>query len=224
MTKTATTPKPIRASSRPALASPKPETTAQIEDKAARRPREFNRTQEIIIDAVSDMLTAGGHQDSLDALVMACADHYTRRVWTSLINDPNKLDERLREQRAGLEPEWRFNLQVAIRVNKRLPEPKRIEPSDVSARIREAVREDVMDYFAWFLEQASWEEMHFMNDVLLDWSSRHHHPDFGADEVYLASAFEETVRRDNGWMKVPKDMAEQMQAYLNALRAVEGKV
>ena len=62
--------------------------------------------------------------------------------------------------------EWRTDLKIAQRLAKRAPAPERPEPSDVSGKIRESIRNEVQDKLAEFLADATPEEMRLMRDVI----------------------------------------------------------
>ena len=62
-----------------------------------------------------------------------------------------------------------------------------------------------------------------MLNVLSNWDHRSFPAENGNDEIYLATAFAEEIDRNTAYMKVPKAMADQVQKYVDALRAIERK-
>src|SRR5580692_10746200 len=80
-------------------ATPKPAQASPKEETAPKTRQEFNPTQLLMVDAVSDMLTHGGHEEDIDMLVEATMRHLEHRDIDELFSDEPEEREEIIERR-----------------------------------------------------------------------------------------------------------------------------
>ncbi|HWF08033.1 MAG TPA: hypothetical protein VG297_06190 [Bryobacteraceae bacterium] len=186
-------------------------------DKAA-----LTRTHELIADAVAEMLTCGGHDEEVDAMIRAAMAHTRRRFFGRLIDDKAKLGATIENFNPDAFSEWKTDLMIAWRKNE-WPGPPQIECGSISALIRANFREALKGSFDNFIASASPEEIRLLWAVLNNWDGRNHLPERRYDEIYLGHAFEYELGRNRCYIRVPERMVDQVEKYVDALRAVEDK-
>jgi hypothetical protein len=120
------------------------------------QPETLGQTQELIIDAVTAMLTHGGHRDDVVRLVRSAMSHTRRRTYTDLIDDPAKLDRVAAEFIREDFGEWKEDLAATWKENRR-PERAEAEAKTITERIRVNTRERVTDLFDEFMTTATFE-------------------------------------------------------------------
>jgi hypothetical protein len=99
---------------------------------------------------------------------------------------------------------------------------KKTEKS-VSDMIREDSRTNLSGRFDDFLQRADPEEIRLMESILGTWDSGIVHAIEGVDEVPLGEAFEFELSRNETYVRVPREMRQQAQDYINGLRAIADK-
>jgi hypothetical protein len=130
---------------------------------------ELSRTHELIVDAVTTLLTSGGHRDEVDSLLYAAMGHTRRRTYGALTDDKNasiQVTEFIRENF----DQWRTDVAIGWRKNERA-EPSAFEPKTIKDRIRATVRERVRGGFENFMIWASPEEQHLLLSIFEVWQS-----------------------------------------------------
>jgi hypothetical protein len=224
------TPKTAATKPHPAE-NPKTDTPAAspINDTAAPRfygfpePEDLTRTHELIVDAVTTMLTHGGHPDDVDTFLHAVMAHTRRRTFSQLVDDEAQMGTYVQKFIREQFNEWKTDLTVGWRKNK-FPEQPQVTATSVTDRIRMNVRETVEGQFVGFMNEASPEEIRFLNEVFTDWDSRHLVAESRSDEIYLGMAFEYQLSgTSRGYIRIPERMMKQVQKYVDALRAIEDK-
>jgi hypothetical protein len=205
---------------RPAQSSPKPITAVEPKPATGQPLPYLSRTHELITDAVAELLTHGGHTDDINLLTYCTMAHTRRRTLGRLVEDPAKLGKLIQEFIESDMGDWKTDLALAWRQNKRA-EPPAFVPATVTDRIRANVREDLIDQFKDFMSQASPEEQRFLYEVFGNFDSRHHCAEHGSDEIFLGDAFTFAIERSQCYMKVPEHLIDKVQAYIDALKAIE---
>jgi hypothetical protein len=89
--------------------------------------------------------------------------------------------------------------------------------------IRENAREQLSGRFDDFLRKAEPEEIRLMEEILGVWDSGIVHAIDGVDEVPIGEAFEFELSRNETYLRVPREMRQQVQDYVNGLRAIADK-
>lgn len=185
-------------------------------------PADMTRTHELIVDAVTTMLTSGGHGDDVELLIYATMSHTRRRTFDDF-TDSEEMKQRLEKFITDDFGDWKHDLVAFWRKNKRVGLPAAIEPKSITDRIRYNVREHLHASFLEFMGMASPEEQRFMLNVLQNYWSRSHPAEHGAAEIFIANAFGVELDRNDCYMRVPKNLAEKVEAYIKALHAVEDR-
>jgi hypothetical protein len=186
-------------------------------------PAELSRTHELIVDAVTTMLSSGGHPGDVDSLLYAAMAHTRRRTYGGAgLDDQKELDKRVSDFVHDKREDWKHDLVAAWRKNKR-EETGAFEPKSITDRIRFNVRESLIGEFDSFMGDASPEEQRFMLGVFNGYFSNHHPAEHGSAELFIAQAFEYQLGRDHCYLRVPEHMVDQVQKYVDALRAIEDK-
>ncbi len=224
-TKRSPAPSPAKKTNVSAIA-PKPEP-APMPSPYKEWPSYFEkddmmRTHEMIVEAVTEMLTTGGHQDDVDGLIYATMAHQRRRLFGRLDSSP-KVDESVKKFIDSDFAKWKTDLMVTWRKNERSEQPH-LEPKSITDRIRANFREMAIGSFENFMSSASPEEIRLLWSVLNNWDGRHHAPEHGHDEIYIANAFLTGIDRgDLSHVRAPEHLVPQVQKYIDALRAIEDK-
>jgi hypothetical protein len=182
----------------------------------------MTRTHELIVDAVTAMLTRGGHRNDVDMLLRAAMAHTRRRTYDSFDADESVASDAAAKFISTHYEDWRQDLVTVWRKNKLNPVPV-LEPKSITDRIRANVRETLAGMFEEFLAVSSPEEQRFFLDVLRSFSSRNHPAEGGDSELFIATAFENELGRDRCHIQVPERMVDRVQAYVDALRAIDDK-
>lgn len=188
-------------------------------------PSRLSRTHELIIDAVTTMLTMGGHRDDVEGLLTAAMAHTRRRTFVKgvgLEDDDEKVAEVIADFVNSDFDDWKQDLVFAWRKNKR-NDPPAFEPKTITDRIRANVREELTDQFEKFMGTASPEEQRFLAEVLVDYESRHSAAEVGEHELYLGMAFEYQLGQPRAHVRVPERLLDKVQKYVDALLAVEDR-
>jgi hypothetical protein len=170
---------------------------------------DMTRTHEMIVEAVTEMLTSGG-------FIRAAMAHHHRRFFGRDVNEGVKTfiqSDFLR---------WKTDLMITWRKNER---PDRAYfPKSITDRIRANFREALKGNFESFMARSSPEEQRFLYGVLSNWDGRSMVPENGHNEIYLGHAFESELNRDDlCYLRVPESMIERVEKYADALRAIEDK-
>jgi hypothetical protein len=184
-------------------------------------PADLTRTHELIVDAVTEMLSTGGHSEDVDSLLYAAMSH-TRRRTSGGLADQREVDRIVQEFIKTDLDDWKHDLVTAWKKNRR-PEMPHVEPHSITERIRANTRENLESDFEDFMQQASPEEMRFLHAVMMDWESRHIAAEAARNEMYLGMAFEYQLERQRCYVRVPERMVKQVEQYVNALRAIDDK-
>jgi hypothetical protein len=202
--------------------SPAPQATKTPVTRQPQRPA-LNETQELIIDAVSEMLAHGGHEDDVEMLIEAAMRHLEHRQLDYLFNDKPEERQRIMERRIneGFNG-WKTDLAIAWHANKRKEFPETAAKT-VSEQIRAFGREVLNDRLEEFLRDATPEETRLLSEVL---NSRNNGPIDrikGSEEILLGMAFEFELGQNETYIRIPRGFRERTQKYIDALRAVEDK-
>jgi hypothetical protein len=180
---------------------------------------------DLIADAVSEMLTTGTSEQSLDGLLRAAIEHISRRTFERGIGteDQNVIRDYVhREIGLRLQP-WRQDLIAQWRHNRR-ETPAMIDPKTITERIRQNFRDELEDRLERFLGDATPEEIHLLTEIMLNHeSARPMSPVMAWSEVALGAAFQRVLDAPNRYMAVPWRMVDQVEAYVKALRAIDDK-
>jgi hypothetical protein len=186
-------------------------------------PDELSKTQELIVDAVTELLTHGGDKGDVNLLLSAAMGHTRRRTVSRNTDDKEQIEKHVLDFIETNMGEWKTDLAIAWRRNRR-PDRAAAEATTLTERIRTNTREKVRGAFEEFIIDAAYEEQVLMLNVLetRDGTSR------GAaaklNEIYLASAFSFEIGSDEAYMKVPGKLLGAVQKYIDALLAIEGRV
>ena len=181
---------------------------------------------DLIADAVSEMLTTGTTERSLERLLIAAIEHISRRTHIRGIGIDRAKDIREcveREIGRYLQP-WKDDI-FAVWRHRRRETPAAIEPKTVAERIRQNARENLEDRLERFLGSATPEEVRFLigvvetRDSLSSISPMAEQPFV----ILLGEAFEYELGRNNTYMAVPERLKDQAEKYVSALRAVEDR-
>jgi hypothetical protein len=202
------------------LAEQKPATVqpGRLSNEAA----DMSRTHELVLDAVTAMLTTGGHPEDVDRLLRSTMAHTRRRTYSGFGSVGDAADKGNKEFVQNHINEWKIDLAVFWSKNRRAERPEDAKETFTQI-IRANTREKVWGLFEEFMANGSVDEQVLMLNVLSNRDHRNFPAEHKQDEIYLATAFAEEIDRCTAYMKVPKSMVEQTQAYVNALRAIERK-
>jgi len=187
--------------------------------------RHIPQTIDLIADAVSEMLTTGTNEQSLDNLLIAALEHIARRTFERGIGveDQNAVQNFVqREIKDYLRP-WKIDIMAQWRHNRR-ESPAAIEPKTVTERIRLNAREVLEEYMDQFLGIATPEEVRFLIEVMINRESGGSiSPTLETAEMPLGQAFVNVLRTGTVYLAVPERLSDQVNKYLSALRAIEVK-
>lgn len=197
-----------------------PETTSRPVPAPFYRPEQLSRTHEMIIDAVTSLLSHGGHPDDVAALTRAAMAHTRRRTVSAFCDDAGDINKRAMEFIDDRIDEWKEDLAAAWKENRRL-ERAEAEAKTITERIRVNTRESVTEHFDDFMLKASFEEQVLMLNVLVYHKSRSVAAENTISENYLASAFETEIGRNAFHLSVPERMVDDVENYIKALRAID---
>lgn len=199
---------------------PTPPTTAATPLNSFFDPADIPRTHELIVDAVTEMLTRGGHPDDVDGMLRATMAHTRRRTAPESNQDGPHIAEFIREKFN----KWKHELIIAWSKNKKVEAPA-FEANTISDRIRVNARESLWLQFATFMDQATPEEIRFLLEILNRRNDRAPGAEESGDEILLANSFEIQIQRDEVcYLKVPELLVKEGQKYIDALRAIDEQV
>jgi hypothetical protein len=187
---------------------------------------ELPRTHEMIIDAVADLLTHGGHADDANSLICASISHIERRAYEKGIGikDQKVISEAISHAIHEFHGEWKTDLAIGWRKNRRPETPPAFAAPTITGRIRANSRERMDDLLLKFAGSAAPEEQHLMIEILQVWDSVQSITPLRANgEIFLGEAFYATLGKDAAFIKVPSSMVDQVQKYVDALQAIENK-
>lgn len=184
---------------------------------------EMPRTHELVLDAVTAMLTTGGHSEDVDRLLRSTMAHTKRRTCAGINMKGNEADKTAKEFVQAHIDAWKIDLAAFWSKNQRAPRPEEAKETFTQI-IRANLRENVWSYFKEFMAAATVEDQRLMLSVLSGHENRSLPAEHKQDEIYLATAFFDEINRSaEAFLKVPKSMLKQVQAYIDALRAIEQK-
>ena len=188
--------------------------------QAAKQPQFLTGIQERIADIIGELMVFGGTRRNLDALCKLAADHEARRIYERMMDGKPvaELERNVSERAATYAPAWYDDLAAARANRQHLPEAIRPEPKTVSEMISAKTRKEVGDYFEQFLDEAMPAELLFMWQVMTTWESIHsaHHAN-GFEAFYIANAFEDQIERGREYIRVPRHLTDDVEAYVKAL-------
>jgi hypothetical protein len=205
-----------RITDAPHDAESKSSDTTLKQQAAAPKPFYYG-SQEVIADAVAEMVTTGSTEENLKLVIQAVIDHDWRRRFGQGVNEGRMVEVRghsdypERETRRILD-----ELAVARTKRTKLENGERPEPVDVVGRIREKAREQCASDLEELLTSASPEEHRFISAVVLNYRSAHTGLE-GYGDMGLASSFQEEINNREEYMRVPYSLLNDMQTYLDAL-------
>jgi hypothetical protein len=179
-------------------------------EKPAAAPKLFlYGSQEVIADAVAEMITTGSTEENLKLVIQAVIDHDWRRRFGKGINEgggarrhsdyPERETRRILDELAVARTKW-TNLEAE----------ERPEPADVVSRIREKAREQCASDLQDLLTSASPEEHRFISAVVLNYRSAHAGQE-GYGDMGLASSFQEEINNREEYVRVPYSLLNDMQ-------------
>jgi len=202
-------------------ATTKTETAAPVTRQT--RHTEMNPTQELIVNAISDMLTHGGHEEDVDSLIVTAMTHLEHRQLDYLFNDKPEERKPLIDRRinAGFEG-WKTDLAIAWRANKRKEFPES-DAKTISEQIRTNGRDLLNDDFEEFLRDATPEETRLLTSIL---NTRNNGPwdrIKGSEEILLGMAFGYELGQNETYIRIPRGFRGKTQKYIDALQAIEDK-
>jgi hypothetical protein len=213
--RTPATKRPAQSPATPMTEQPTPVTVRQF----------VPRTIDLITDAVSEMLTTGTNDQSLENLLYAALEHISRRTFERGIgiDDQNSTREFVETEIGRCLRPWKHDVIAQWHHNRR-QSPAAVEPKTVTARIRTNARGDLEERLERFLGRGTPEEIRFLAEVMANRESVSYTsptvPDFA---MALGEAFELELGNDRCYLCVPGRMADQVEKYVAALRAIEDK-
>jgi hypothetical protein len=98
-----------------------------------------------------------------------------------------------------------------------------VDPRTISERIRENERDTLESRLDVFLGGATPEEIRLLSAVMADWENRSHSCPHNYNEIYIAMAFEYQLDQPRCYIRVPERLVDQVEKYVDALRAIEDK-
>jgi hypothetical protein len=208
-------------------------TAKHTRTKAAKgrsaRPREqhgeraLGPAHEKIIDAVSDMLTHGGHEDDVDTLLVAAMSHIERRGLGELFSDdPARRNQIIARRISLVLAGWKTDLAAAWLANKR-PDRAEFQAKTISERIRAREREVLIDRFEDFLGTATPEELRLLSAIFAARNNGIVAPIEGVEEIPLGDAFAGELDRNETYIRIPRDFGDKIAKYIQALQAKADK-
>lgn len=189
---------------KPAATPEKPEAIAAAAATTPKPPRVLTACQLQVADLVADMITTGGDDKDLWPMLAAVCRHKLRPSYSDgTYAAPEDLERRLQEH---------ANAKARTLYGSLKQEPPTVlaehpvDPKDVVARIRQAVRSDLCNYMTEFLGEAGAEEVALLLRIL-----RRRNGDGASfdDEQFhsqlpLATALMSVIGEDSGdWIKLP---------------------
>ena len=208
-------------------------TTKPVRQRSPHKPGPYLPSfHDMTCDAVSDLLTAGGHDQDVTDLIQLSIRHLERRSfgtgWRQMEGD--ELTTRLQRALEHGVPKWKKSLEAVWKQREEKPE-QAVAPKTITDRIRSNVRKNVEDALTTFLDSAGPEEMRFMNAVLEDRNQDNsiYDPAWPEQHIPIATWFEYHALNpsfDNkpNYIRVPETLVEKVDKYVQALIAVEGVV
>ncbi|HWE52471.1 MAG TPA: hypothetical protein VG273_21935 [Bryobacteraceae bacterium] len=185
-------------------------------------PADLTRTHELIVDAVTAILSTGGHPDDVTTLLHAAMSHTRRRTFEPFDCTAEETGEAITKFIRENFDNWKYDLITGWRKHERLELPA-VDPKSITDRIRANTREAVWAHMYSFMSDSSPEEQRFLMDVLRTCDGWHAPAERGEREIYIASAFEIEIGRDRCYIHVPRRLAGKVENYVKALLAVESK-
>jgi hypothetical protein len=209
-------------------APPKPDSAPENLKAAGERPApasavptdNLNKTQEMVVDAVSEMLAHGGRSEEIDQLLHAAMKHRFHRELAGMTFD--RIEERDRLVTKWINEgfnEWKTDLAIAWRANKR-EERTDIKATTFSERIRARNRDLLIDRFEEFLRAAEPEEISILSEILFSRDQGMYDQIEGVKEVPLGEAFGWTLDREETYIRIPKGLRAKVQKYVDALNVI----
>jgi hypothetical protein len=186
-------------------------------------PNETSQTHELVIDAVATMLSFDSDSRDVDMLLTAAMKHTRRRTFTSFNCNQAEIDARAEEFAREELADWKADIVGEWRKNRNLLSEEAASVKTITDKIRENARRILIGSFEYFMSQASNEEIRFLANVFMLWDSRHRAAESKDSEIYIAGAFESELESNTRFLRVPERLTSQVQQYIDALRAVEGK-
>ncbi len=209
----------------PAKTTPTPNKPKTIAEVPTQRPPVpvIPLTHDLIADAIGEMLTRGTTDSCLDRVLIAAISHISSRVYAHLDTDEAEIEKIINCDVDHYFRPWKTDILASWR-NTRRDSPAAVEPKTVAERIRAEVREDVERQFEEFLDRGTPEEMRFLREVLTDHESRSHLTPLSSDaEMALGQTFDFALGDSRVYLRIPERIADQVQDYVRALRAIEDK-
>lgn len=183
------------------------------------------QTVDLIADAVSEMLTTGTNDQSLENLLYAAIEHITRRTYERGIgiDDRALIRKRVEETISHDLQRWKQDI-IAVWQHNRRQSPAAIEPKTISEMIRANAREALEDRLEKFLGCAMPEEIRFLLEVMIDHDNvTTASPVHQTSELPIGNAFEYQLYRSNAYLIVPARLSEKVDKYIADLMAIEDK-
>jgi hypothetical protein len=212
--KSAAEPEPIsQTASTPAVAPAKAAT------------RELTPIQQLIADEVAEMLVHGGHKDDTAGLIFAALQNMHQRFYDNL-SLPHETPEELRKNVEDLArrdyPDWIAEMRMEWNRNRTAKAEDKVEPKTATECIRANVIDDLRDQFRHFLTEGTPEEHRLMLEILRDQEGSARRGVL--NELPLGQAFDYALGNSAPeWVKVPNGMREQVDKYIECLRAADMK-
>jgi hypothetical protein len=208
---------------RRSVPTPRPATVPAAAPPAQPKPRELAPIQQFIADAVAHLIVNGGHDDDLDSILWHAIAHEWQRTTNYLVDEPQKAREGAEKRAGNVHQEYKAELLMAIRQNRKATPAETIEPKTATERIRANLIDTLSYKFEEFLRDATPEERYLMLEILMDHDSGNHGSD-AFDELPLARAFDYALGiAAPEYVKVPYTMRKTVEAYIEALKAANVK-
>ena len=186
-------------------------------------PNETSQTHELVIDAVATMLSFDSDSRDVDTLLVAAMRHIRRRTFAPMIDDHGEIDALAEDFVRKNFADWKADIVAECRKNRAKPEAAPLSLDTVTTKLRENARRMVIGGFEEFLSRASPEEIRFLHEVFVNCENQRLAAEQKQAEIYIASAFEMELTNTR-YLQVPARLVKQVEQYIAALRAVEGKV
>jgi hypothetical protein len=185
---------------------------------------ELTPIQQLIADEIGELIMRGGAMEDVDSILwsaVACMER--RRLETLRIGEKERDEMITKRVRADFD-RMKAELVLSWRGASRPGKPGAQTQSNAAhLRIRAMVIETLRERFECFLSEGTPEEHRLMSDILIDHESSNRGRN-AFDELPLGRAFEYQVQayaRD--YVRVPGSMREQVEQYIECLKAVDSK-
>lgn len=184
-------------------------------------PKPLTVVQQLVCDEVSELLLSGGRHEDLDALLKVSMES---AMWRFLdgckhLSDAEKradlaklVDRDMAEYRASILNEWKHAQGTPAQ-----PERK----TAVVDRIKSRIMENLRAAFANFSEGCTPEEGRFMIDVFEDWENYSLTRLTVRPCLVVAESFARQLHAEVGYIEVPEQHREAVEAYLKCLKKIE---